>query len=79
MPPNTKATPWKELKSPMCPFTTYDLGTMKEHLASCGLQKMALVQRTVVLTVQTDWRIEIDRKRHEETNAKASDREWAKK
>ncbi|KAK3103800.1 hypothetical protein FSP39_021992 [Pinctada imbricata] len=40
MPPQTKTTPRKERKCPMCPFKTIDMENMKEHLAICGLKQM---------------------------------------
>lgn len=40
MPPNTKTTPRKDPKCPMCPFRTPDTEAMKAHLVLCGMNKM---------------------------------------
>lgn len=82
MPPNTKTTTKKEFKCPMCPVKTYNLGAMKEHLASCGLQKMekryTCTAGTCTYRTNRLANLNRHRKRHDETKAKESDGEWAK-
>ena len=37
---NTKITPRKDPKCPMCPYRTSDPEAMRAHLVVCGMEKM---------------------------------------
>ena len=81
MPPTTKTTPRKELKCPMCPYTTLDLGLMKEHLAECGIEKLekrySCSKDGCNYTTNRLANLNRHQRRHEETKSKESDGDWA--
>jgi hypothetical protein len=66
----------------MCPYKTYDLGAMKEHLTRCGLEKVerryTCSKATCGYSTNRLANLNRHRKRHAEIDTKESDGEWAK-